>query len=167
MTKMGGYMTTDIIKIDNPNSVNLIIGQSHFIKSVEDLHEALVGVVPGIKFGLAFCEASGPRLIRKSGTSETMIELAVKNAKRIGAGHAFYIFLENAFPINVLNAIKMVPEVVNIFCATANPVEVIVARTQQGGGILGVVDGGAPTLVEKDAEVKHRKDLLRKFGYKL
>ncbi|KKS41959.1 MAG: hypothetical protein UV61_C0008G0041 [Candidatus Gottesmanbacteria bacterium GW2011_GWB1_43_11] len=164
---MGGYMTTDIIKIDNPNSVNLIIGQSHFIKSVEDLHEALVGVVPGIKFGLAFCEASGPRLIRKSGTSETMIELAVKNAKRIGAGHAFYIFLENAFPINVLNAIKMVPEVVNIFCATANPVEVIVARTQQGGGILGVVDGGAPTLVEKDAEVKHRKDLLRKFGYKL
>ncbi|HCM37784.1 TPA: hypothetical protein DIS61_03990 [Patescibacteria group bacterium] len=160
-------MTTDIIKIDNPNSVNLIIGQSHFIKSVEDLHEALVGVVPGIKFGLAFCEASGPRLIRKSGTSETMIELAVKNAKRIGAGHAFYIFLENAFPINVLNAIKMVPEVVNIFCATANPVEVIVARTQQGGGILGVVDGGAPTLVEKDAEVKHRKDLLRKFGYKL
>ena len=164
---MGGYMTTDIIKIDNPNSVNLIIGQSHFIKSVEDLYEALVGVVPGIKFGLAFCEASGPRLIRKSGTSETMIELAVKNAKRIGAGHAFYIFLENAFPINVLNAIKMVPEVVNIFCATANPVEVIVARTQQGGGILGVVDGGAPTLVEKDAEVKHRKDLLRKFGYKL
>ena len=164
---MGGYMTTDIIKIDNPNSVNLIIGQSHFIKSVEDLHEALVGVVPGIKFGLAFCEASGPRLIRKSGTSETMIELAVKNAKRIGAGHAFYIFLENAFPINVLNAIKMVPEVVTIFCATANPVEVIVARTQQGGGILGVVDGGAPTLVEKDAEVKHRKDLLRKFGYKL
>ena len=160
-------MTTDIIKIDNPNSVNLIIGQSHFIKSVEDLHEALVGVVPGIKFGLAFCEASGPRLIRKSGTSETMIELAVKNAKRIGAGHAFYIFLENAFPINVLNAIKMVPEVVNIFCATANPVEVIVARTQQGGGILGVVDGGAPTLVDKDAEVKHRKDLLRKFGYKL
>ena len=160
-------MTTDIIKIDNPNSVNLIIGQSHFIKSVEDLHEALVGVVPGIKFGLAFCEASGPRLIRKSGTSETMIELAVKNAKRIGAGHAFYIFLENAFPINVLNAIKMVPEVVNIFCATANPVEVIVARTQQGGGILGVVDGGAPTRMEKDAEVKHRKGLLRKFGYKL
>src|SRR3989338_1822415 len=104
-------MKIDVIKIDNPNSTNLIIGQSHFIKSVEDLHEALVGVVPGIKFGLAFCEASGPRLIRKSGTSEVMIELAVKNARKVGAGHAFYIFLENAFPINVLNAIKMVPEV--------------------------------------------------------
>ena len=160
-------MKIDVIKIDNPNSTNLIIGQSHFIKSVEDLHEALVGVVPGIKFGLAFCEASGPRLIRKSGTSEVMIELAVKNARKVGAGHAFYIFLENAFPINVLNAIKMVPEVVRIFCATSNPVEVIVARTQQGGGILGVIDGGAPLGVESKTDEPKRKEFLRKIGYKL
>lgn len=160
-------MKTEVVEIENPKSVNLIIGQSHFIKTVEDLHEVLVGAMPGIKFGLAFCEASGPRLIRTSGTSSEMVKLAVKNAQKVGCGHTFYIFLENAFPINVLNAIKLVPEVVRIFCATANSVEVIVLRTKQGGGVLGVVDGGPPTKVETEKEVLHRKELLRKFGYKL
>lgn len=160
-------MKLDLVTIKNPDSKNLIFGQSHFIKTVEDLHEALVGTVPGIKFGLAFCEASGPRLIRTSGTDETMVRLAVQNAKAVSCGHTFFIFLENAFPINVLNAVKMVPEVIRIFAATANPMEVIVARTKQGGGVLGVVDGGAPTKVEKESDVVYRKDLLRKFGYKL
>jgi len=155
------------VKINNPDGKNLIFGQAHFIKTVEDIHEALVSAVPGIKFGLAFCEASGPRLIRTSGTDEAMIKLAVQNAKAVGCGHTFFIFLENAFPINVLNAIKMVPEVVRIFAATANPLEIIVTRTKQGGGVLGVVDGGAPTEVEKESDVHYRKELLRKFGYKL
>lgn len=160
-------MKTDLVKITNPDGKNLIFGQSHFIKTVEDLHEALVGAVPGIKFGLAFCEASGPRLIRTSGTDDAMVKLAVTNAKSVGCGHIFFIFLENAFPINVLNAIKMVPEVVRIFAATANPLEVIVARTKQGGAVLGVVDGGSPLGVEKESDVSYRKELLRKFGYKL
>jgi len=155
------------VKIKNPDEKNLIFGQAHFIKTVEDIHEALVGAVPGIKFGLAFCEASGPRLIRTSGTDEAMIKLAAQNAKAVGSGHTFFVFLENAFPINVLNAIKMVPEVVRIFAATANPMEVIVARTKQGSGILGVVDGGHPTEIEKESDVAYRKELLRKFGYKL
>lgn len=159
-------MKTEVVKIENPDAKNFIFGLSHFIKTVEDLHEALVNTVPGIKFGLAFSEASGPRLIRTSGTSEEMIALAVKNAKSVACGHTFFIFLENAFPINVLHAVKMVPEVVRIFCATANPVEVIVARTTQGGGVLGVVDGGSPTTVETEKEVTMRKELLRKFGYK-
>lgn len=157
----------DVVSIYNPDAKNLIFGQSHFIKSVEDIHEALVGAVPGIQFGLAFCEASGSLLIRTSGTSKAMIELAVKNAKAVGCGHAFFIFLENAFPINVLNAIKTVPEVLRIFAATANPLEVIVARTKQGGAVLGVVDGGSPLGVEKPGDVQYRKELLRKFGYKL
>ena len=155
------------VKIKNPDIKNLIFGQSHFIKTVEDLHEALVGAVPGIKFGLAFAEASGPCLIRTSGTDDAMVALAVANAKAVGCGHTFFIFLENAFPINVLNSVKMVPEVVRIFAATANPLEVIVARTKQGGAVLGVVDGGAPTGVEKEKDVRYRKELLRKFGYKL
>src|SRR3989344_7426128 len=144
-------MKTEIVKIINPDAKNLIFGQAHFIKTVEDIHEALVNAVPGIKFGLAFCEASGPRLIRTSGTSEAMVRLATKNAKEVSCGHAFFIFLENAFPINVLNAVKMVPEVAHIYCATANPVEVIVARTKQGGAVLGVIDGGSPLGVEKQA----------------
>lgn len=155
------------VKIKNPDGKNLIFGQAHFIKTVEDIHEVLVGAVPGIKFGLAFCEASGPRLIRTSGTDETMVKLAATNAKTVGCGHTFFIFLENAFPINVLNAVKMVPEVVRIFAATANPMEVIVAQTRQGGGVLGVVDGGAPTEIEKESDVTLRSELLRKFGYKL
>lgn len=160
-------MKTKVITIHNPDGKNLIFGQSHFIKTVEDLHEALVGAVPGIKFGLAFSEASGSRLIRTSGTDETMVKLASTNAKAVGCGHTFFIFLDNAFPINVLNAIKMVPEVVRIFAATANPLEVIVGRTTQGGGVLGVVDGSSPVDVEKPPDVTFRKELLRKFGYKL
>lgn len=165
--KKSKSINISIVPITNPESKNLIFGQSHFIKTVEDLHEALVGAVPGIKFGLAFCEASGPCLIRTSGTDDAMLKLAVQNAKAVGCGHTFFIFLENAFPINVLNAVKMVPEVVHIFAATGNPLEVIIARTKQGGGVLGVVDGGSPTDVEKGSDVAYRKELLRKFGYKL
>lgn len=160
-------MQLHTVTIDKPAEVNLIFGQSHFIKTVEDLHEALVGAVPGIEFGLAFCEASGPALVRLSGTSEAMIELAKANALAIGAGHSFLIFLENAFPINVLNAIKAVPEVCRIFCATANAVQVIVAENDGGRAVLGVVDGVSPKGVEDDKAVAERKAMLRKFGYKL
>lgn len=159
-------MTIDTVTVHNPAAKNFIFGQSHFIKTVEDLHEILVSSVPGIQFGLAFCESSGPRLIRTSGTNIAMIKLAAKNAKHVGCGHTFFIFLENVFPINVLNAVKMVPEVVRIFCATSNSVEVIVGRTKQGGAVLGVVDGGSPIGVEKQSDVAGRKKLLRTFGYK-
>jgi adenosine/AMP kinase len=155
------------VKIEKPEGVNMILGQSHFIKTVEDIHEALVGAVPGIEFGLAFCEASGPSLVRFSGTSETMIDLARDNALALSAGHSFIIFLENAFPINVLNNIKAVPEVCGIFCATANEVEVIIAETDQGRGILGVVDGEKSKGIEADEDIADRYALLRKFGYKL
>ena len=155
------------VKIEKPEATNFILGQTHFIKSVEDLHEALVGVVPGIKFGLAFCEASGKCLVRWSGTDPAMIDLAQENAKAIAAGHTFIIFLgEGFYPVNVLNTVKMVPEVCRIFCATANPTEVVVAETEQGRGILGVVDGFQSRGVEDEAEIKWRKDLLRKIGYK-
>jgi adenosine/AMP kinase len=160
-------MEIKVVPIENPDSLNVIIGQSHFIKTVEDLHEAMVNSVPGIEFGLAFCEASGEALIRKSGTSESLVQLAVDNALAVGAGHAFVLFLGNAFPVNVLNTIKGVPEVCRIYCATANSVEVIVAETEQGRGILGVVDGVSPKGVEDEAATKARADLLRKFGYKL
>jgi adenosine/AMP kinase len=155
------------VAIEKPESVNIILGQTHFIKSVEDLHEALVGCVPGIKFGLAFCEASSPALVRWSGTSEAMIDLARKNALAIGAGHAFLICMENGYPINVLNAVKNVPEVCRVICATSNPVQVIVAVTDQGAGILGVVDGVSPRGVESEKDITDRKTMLRKFGYKL
>jgi hypothetical protein len=155
------------VKIDKPEAINFILGQTHFIKSVEDLHEALVGAVPVIKFGVAFCEASGKCLVRWSGTDPAMIELAQKNANAISAGHTFIIVLgEGFYPVNVLNTIKMVPEVCRIFCATANPTEVVIAETDQGRGILGVVDGFAPKGIEDDAEIQWRKDLLRKIGYK-
>ncbi len=157
----------DIVTVENPDSKNFIIGQSHFIKTVEDLHEALVTAVPNIQFGLAFCEASGPKLVRTSGTSGKMIKLAAENALNIGCGHVFVIFLENAFPINVLNAVKMVPEVVNIYCATANSAEIIVVRTDAGGAVLGIVDGGSPVGIEKEEDVEERKTILRKYGYKL
>jgi len=160
-------MKLETVEIKKPAEVNFIIAQAHFIKTVEDVYETLVEAVPGIKFGLAFCEASGPRKIRTAGTDKEMINLAITNAKNVGCGHSLFIFLKNAFPINILNRIKNVSEVVNIFCATANPTEVIVARTKNGGAILGVVDGGSPTGVEEESEVKGRKDLLRKFGYKL
>lgn len=156
------------VKIEKPEDINFILGQTHFIKSVEDIHEALVCSAPGIKFGLAFCEASGKCLVRWSGTEAAMIELARKNAMNIGAGHSFIIFLAQGwYPINVLNTIKMVPEVCRIFCATANPVEVIIAQTQTGRAILGVVDGFAVRGIEDENEIKWRKDLLRKIGYKL
>ena len=159
-------MEIKIISINKPPEVNFILAQSHFIKTVEDCYETLVGAVPGIKFGLAFCEASGPKKIRVAGTDEEMKKLAIKNAEKVGAGHSLFIFLKNAFPINVLNRIKNMSEVVNIFCATANPAEVIVAETKQGRGILGVIDGESPSGVENKLDEKERKEFLRKIGYK-
>ncbi len=155
------------VRFDKPEDLNVILGQSHFIKTVEDLHEALVGSVPGLRFGIAFCEASGPCLVRWSGNDEELIDVAVRNARAIGAGHSFVIALREGFPINVLNAVKGVPEVCRIFCATANPLEVIVAETEQGRAILGVVDGSSPLGVETEEDVAERKALLRRFGYKL
>jgi adenosine/AMP kinase len=156
------------VKIEKPEQINFILGQSHFIKTVEDVHEALVNAVPGIKFGVAFCEASGKCLIRWSGTDETMNDLARRNAQAIGAGHSFIIFLGDGFyPVNVLNAVKTVPEVCQIFCATANPVEVLVAETDLGRGILGVVDGSSPLGIETDEDIAWRKGFLRMIGYKL
>lgn len=161
-------MELQIVPIQKPENVNFILGQSHFIKTVEDVHEALVNAVPGIKFGLAFNEASGKCLVRWSGTDEAMIELARTNALAIGAGHMFIVFLaEGYYPINVVNAIKAVPEVVRIYCATANPVQVIVAQTEQGRGILGVVDGFSPKGIEGLEDIAWRKEFLRKIGYKL
>lgn len=160
-------MELKMVSIEKPEGVNFILGQSHFIKTVEDIHEALVGAVPGIEFGVAFCEASGPSLIRYSGTSEEMVELAKRNAQNLSAGHVFIIFLGNVFPINVLNAIKMVPEVCRIFCATANPVQVILVESEQGRGVLGVIDGEKSKGVETDGDIADRLALLRKFGYKL
>ena len=161
-------MELKTIQIENPDALNLVLGQSHFVKTVEDLHEALVNAVPGIKFGLAFCEASGHTLVRASGNDPALIELAKKNAFALSAGHSFIVFLgAGFFPINVLHAIKNVPEVVNIFCATANPVQVIVAETEQGRGVLGVIDGAKSKGIEDDDGVVWRKGLLRKFGYKL
>jgi adenosine/AMP kinase len=155
------------VAIRKPDAVNVILGQSHFIKTVEDLHEALVGSIPGIEFGLAFCEASGPALVRSSGTSQDMTELAREAAQALSAGHVFVIMLGNAYPINVLNAVKAVPEVCHIFCATANPLQVIVAETEQGRGVLGVIDGMMSQGVESEADAAARMDLLRRFGYKL
>jgi len=161
-------MNLSSVKIEKPEEINFILGQSHFIKTIEDVHEALVNAVPGIKFGAAFCEASGKCLIRWSGTDETMINLANKNAQAIGAGHSFIVFLGNGYyPVNVLSAIKTVPEVCQIFCATANPVEVVVAETEQGRGILGVVDGSSPLGIEVDEDIAWRKGFLRMIGYKL
>lgn len=157
-----------IVKIEKPESINFILGQSHFIKTVEDVHEALVNAVPGIKFGVAFCEASGKCLIRWSGTDEATIDLARKNALAIGAGHSFLIFLADGYyPINVLNVVKNVTEVCHIFCATANPTEVLIAETGQGRGILGVVDGSSPKGFELEEDIAWRKGFLRKIGYKI
>ena len=155
------------VAIEKPEAVNMILGQAHFIKTVEDLHEALVGAVPGIEFGLAFCESSGPALVRASGTSDDLVSLAKENALALSAGHVFLIFLGNAYPINVLRAIKDVPEVCRIFCATANPVQVILAETEQGRGVMGVVDGVKSKGVESEQDIAERQELLRKFGYKL
>jgi adenosine/AMP kinase len=161
-------MDISVVRIEKPEPVNFVLGQSHFIKTVEDMHEALVSAVPGIKFGLAFCEASGPCLVRSTGTDDAMLELAIRNAQNIGAGHSFILFLaEGFFPVNILNVVKAVPEVARVFCATSNPTEVIIAQTEQGRGILGVVDGSSPKGVEQPEDVVTRKEFLRKIGYKL
>ena len=154
-------------QIEFPEGCNVIVGQTHFIKTVEDIYEIMVGAVPTVKFGLAFCEASGACLLRIEGNDDELKSVAEKNGLTIGAGHTFFLVMREAFPINVLNAIKMCDEVCHIFCATANPVQVIIAETEQGRGILGVIDGASPKGVEKDEDVAWRKDLLRKFKYKL
>ncbi len=160
-------MELKTVTIQKPDEINFILGQSHFIKTVEDIHEALVTAVPKIKFGLAFCESSGPALVRWSGTDPEMIELAKKNALALSAGHSFVIFLKESYPINVLNVVKNVPEVCTIYCATANPVAVIIAETEQGRGILGVIDGVKTKGIEGEREIAERKEFLRKIGYKL
>lgn len=160
-------MQFDVVKIEMPEGCNLILGMTHFIKSVEDIHELMVNAVPTVKFGVAFCEASGDRLVRFSGNDQALAKAAADNIFKIGAGHSFLIFMRDAFPVNVLTSLKNVYEVVNIFCATANPVEVLIARTEQGGGILGVVDGETPLGIEDDAAKKKRHEFLRRIGYKL
>ena len=165
---METQMTLRLVTIEKPGDMNFILGQTHFIKSVEDIHEAMVNAVPGAKFGLAFCEASGPCLVRSSGTDDTLVELAARNALALSTGHSFIVMLgEGLFPINFLNAIKAVPEVCRIFCATANPTQVILAETEQGRGILGVVDGFLTKGLETKEDVEKRKGFLRMIGYKL
>ncbi len=159
-------MEIKTIKMDTPEGINIIIGQTHFIKTVEDLYEVMVSSVPNARFGIAFCEASCDCLVRKEGNDQEMIEIAVKNASSISCGHTFVITMKDAFPINVLNAIKTCQEVCTIFCATANPVEVVIAETELGRGIMGVIDGFVPKGIEGDKDIKERKALLRKFGYK-
>ncbi|MEO0019561.1 MAG: adenosine-specific kinase [candidate division WOR-3 bacterium] len=159
-------MELKTVPIEKPENTNIILGQSHFIKTIEDIHELLVTTVPGIKFGLAFCESSGPCLVRHSGTDAELEALAVKNALAIGAGHSFIIILGNAYPINVLNGLKQIQEVCSIYCATANPVKVVIAEDETGRGILGVIDGEKPKGVEAETETKERKEFLRKIGYK-
>lgn len=171
----------EVVTVNNPKSLNLIFGQSHFIKTVEDCYEALVTSSTSLKFGIAFCEASGPRLIRWDGNDKDLIELAKENAQRVGCGHTFFIFMDGGFPINVMHALKNVPEIVHIFCATANPLQVVVAKTEQGRGVMGVIgedcnritmayrflaDGGSPLGVENEQHQQERKDFLRKIGYK-
>ena len=160
-------MALKVVAVDKPEDLNVILGQAHFIKSVEDIHEALAGAGPHLRFGLAFCEASGPCLVRRSGNDEGLVELATANASAIGAGHCFVVFLREGYPVNVLNQLKQVPEVCRIYCATANPIQVIIAETELGRGILGVIDGRPPVGVETEADVADRKALLRTIGYKL
>ncbi len=156
-----------VVAVEKPEDLNLILGQSHFIKTVEDLHEALAGAAPSLRFAVAFCESSGPRLVRRSGNDPELVELATQAALAIGAGHSFIVFLREGFPVNVLNQIKLVPEVCRIYCATANPVQVIVGETSAGRGIVGVIDGAAPLGVETEEDVAARRQLLRDIGYKL
>ena len=155
------------VSIEKPEELNLILGQAHFIKTVEDLYEALTGNSPHLRFGIAFCESSGPKLVRRAGNDEELVELAVRNALAIGAGHSFIVFLREGYPVNVLNAVKQVPEVCHVYCATANAVEVVLGETPQGRAILGVVDGASPVGVETEEDVAARHDLLRTIGYKL
>jgi hypothetical protein len=160
-------MELKVVRIDPPDGVNLIIGQSHFIKTIEDVYEALVNSVPNIKFGLAFCESSGKCLVRHEGNDNELRRLAAEKALELGSGHSLIIFIKNSYPINVLNRIKEVPELCNIYCATANPVEVILVETNQGRGILGIIDGFKSKGIEGDEDIRWRKDFLRKVGYKL
>ncbi len=160
-------MEMKTVAIEIPDGANVIIGQTHFIKTAEDLYEAMVNAVPGIKFGIAFCEASGPCLIRAEGNDVQLKEAAVRNARNLAAGHTFVVLMKEAFPVNVLNAVKSCPEVCSIFCATANPVQAIVAETGQGRGVLGVIDGYSPKGVENESDVQNRRQFLRKIGYKL
>jgi len=159
-------MELSIVPIAKPDDVNLVLGQSHFIKTVEDVYEALAGSSPQLRFGLAFCESSGPCLVRRAGNDHELVDLAVQNALTVGAGHSFVVFLREGFPVNVLNALKQVPEVCRVYCATANPVEVVIAETALGRAILGVVDGSSPKGVETEDDVSARKALLRQLGYK-
>ena len=159
-------MDIQIVKLENPQQLNLILGQSHFIKTVEDMHEAIVSTVPGARFGLAFCEASDVCLVRHSGSDPGLVDLAKKNAYALAAGHSFIVFMQDMYPINVLNTIKNLPEVCRVFCATANPVEVVIGQTDQGRGILGLIDGYRSKGIETEADIKKRKELLRKIGYK-
>lgn len=160
-------LSWDVVSVEKPDDLNVVIGQAHFIKTVEDLHEALVGVSPSLRFGLAFCEASGPRLVRRSGNDHELVELAARNALAIGAGHCFVIFLREGFPVNVLNPIKVVPEVCSIYCATANPVDVVLSVTLRGRGVAAVIDGEPPLDVETGQDAIDRRNLLREIGYKL
>ncbi len=160
-------MELSVVAIENAGALNVIIGQAHFIKTVEDLHEALAGSSPQLRFGIAFCEASGERLVRRTGNDPTLVELAVGNARAIGAGHSFVVFIDDGFPMNVLNALKGVPEVCGIYCASANPLQVVVGETELGRGILGVIDGAAPLGVEGPDDERERRSLLRSIGYKL
>ena len=159
-------MDIQTVKIEKPEEINFILGQSHFIKTVEDMHEAIVSTVPGARFGLAFCEASDVCLVRHSGTDAKLVDLATKNAFALAAGHSFIVFMRDMYPINILNAIKNLPEVCRVFCATANPVEVMIGETGQGRGILGVIDGFASKGIETEADIRTRKALLRAIGYK-
>ena len=159
-------MELKVVPIEKPDDMNFIMGHSHFIKTVEDLYETVMQNVPGVKFGVSFCEASGKCLIRFTGNDGKLTEIARKNAANIGAGHTFFIFMENAFPINMLNAIKTIPEVCRVYCATANPTQVIIAETEQGRAVLGIVDGFAPKGIEAESDVEWRKNLLRELGYK-
>ncbi|MCL5033497.1 MAG: adenosine-specific kinase [Bacteroidetes bacterium] len=160
-------MDLKLVRIEKPEDVNFILGQSHFIKTVEDIHEAIIQTVPQMKFGIAFCESSGPALVRFSGNDDELLEIAKKNSMNISAGHSFVIFMRDGFPLNILNTIKNIPEVVGIYCATGNPAEVIIAETDQGRGILGVIDGIRTKGIESDSDKQARHDFLRKIGYKL
>jgi uncharacterized protein len=160
-------MNLSVLSIDKPQEMNFILGHAHFIKTVDDIYEAIVQTNPGMKFGVAFCEASGPCLVRSAGNDEALVKLARSNALAISAGHTFIIFMDKGFPVNILNAVKMVTEVCRVHCATANPTQVIIAETEQGRGILGVIDGSASKGVESDTDVQTRREFLRKIGYKL
>lgn len=160
-------MELSVLPIDKPPEMNFILGHAHFIKTVDDLYEAIVQTHPGMKFGAAFCEASGPCLVRSAGNDDALVQLARKNALAISAGHTFIVFMDKGFPVNILNAVKMVTEVCRVYCATANPTQLIIAQTEQGRGILGVVDGFASKGLETEQDVQTRRDFLRKIGYKL